>query len=139
MERFKREMLSFYDPEFGPNLQENDIIVAGTNFGCSSSRPSPFYLKLFGVGAIIVESYSQIFYRNCWAFGLPILESQEITKNVNKGDLLEVDIPSGSVRNLTTEKTFKTKPPPRMLLEIMQKGDLYQHLKSHPELVKKPA
>lgn len=133
-DRLKRGILEFYDPEFGPNFKEGDIIVAGTNFGCSSSRAAAFYLKRYGIDCIITESTSQIFYRNAWAFGLPVLESPNITKEVDKGDILEVDIQTGTIYNETKNKTLRAIPPPQILIDIVKAGDMYRYLKSKGEL-----
>lgn len=133
-ERLKREMMSFYDPEFGPNFKENDIIVGGTNFGCSSSRGGSYYLKRYGIGAIVVESVSQIFYRNTWSFGLPIFECPGITGAANKGDTLEVNIETGSIRNLSSGKTLQAERPIKYMLDMVKAGDEYRYLKSHGEL-----
>jgi len=125
----KRNMFAAYDPEFGPNFKENDIIVAGGNMGCSSSRYASGYLKRFGISVIIAESVSQIFYRNSVCAGLPVLVCPGITKKVNKGDELEVNIETGEIRNLTTGEVIKANPPRKEILEIIKAGNLFWYLR----------
>jgi 3-isopropylmalate/(R)-2-methylmalate dehydratase small subunit len=128
-DRLKREILAFYDPEFGPGLEENDILVAGTNFGCSSSRPAAFYLKYFGVAAVFAESVSQIFYRNALSVGLPILEAPGISSKLNKGDKVEVDLEKGTVKNVTLGQHIKIPPLPKLMRDVIEAGDILKYEK----------
>jgi len=129
LEKLKAGMLDFYDPEFGPNLKTDDIIVGGTNFGCSSSRPAPIWLKRFGLGVVIAESVSQIFFRNCLAFGLPVLVCPGITQHVNKGDTMEVDIETGIIKDVSNGREFKATPLPKPLLDIVKTGNIVKLFK----------
>jgi len=87
--------LKFYDPDFSKNMEKGDIIVAGTNFGNSSSRPAGQVLQYMGVSCVICESSASIFFRNTWNIGVPVLECKGITEIINKGDKVEADISTG--------------------------------------------
>ncbi|HDK28123.1 MAG TPA: 3-isopropylmalate dehydratase small subunit, partial [Candidatus Atribacteria bacterium] len=91
-----------YDPEFVKKMDKGDIIVAGKNFGCGSSREhAPIALKVAGVSCIIAQSFARIFFRNAINIGLPIFESEEVGEECLPGDLLEVDTVEGIIKNLT--------------------------------------
>ncbi len=118
------------DPEFSKKVREGDIVVAGWNFGCGSSREqAPLALKHAGVGAIIAKSFARIFFRNSINVGLPIVESQNVFDETDEGDILEVDLDEGLVRNLSKNKSFAVKPLPGFLLRILQDGGLVEHFK----------
>jgi 3-isopropylmalate/(R)-2-methylmalate dehydratase small subunit len=118
------------DPKFAENVKKGDVIVAGKNFGCGSSREqAPLALKYAGVGAVIAKSFARIFYRNSINVGLPIFESQEIYYATENGDMVEIDLESGLALNLTKKRSFATKPLPGFLLKIMQDGGLVEHFK----------
>jgi len=118
------------DPKFAENVKKGDVIVAGKNFGCGSSREqAPLALKYAGVGAVIAKSFARIFYRNSINVGLPIFESQEIYYATENGDMVEIDLESGLALNLTKKRSFATKPLPDFLLKIMQDGGLVEHFK----------
>lgn len=118
------------DPEFSKKVKKGDIIVAGWNFGCGSSREqAPLALKQAGVGAIIAKSFARIFFRNSINVGLPVVESQNIFEETEEGDLLEVDLDKGLVRNLSKNKSFAVKSLPSFLLKILQDGGLVEHFK----------
>jgi len=91
------------DPEFPRKISKGDFIVAGENFGCGSSREqAPIAIKSCGISAVIAESFARIFFRNAINIGLPVLECVEVTREVNEGDVLEVDLENGVVTNLAT-------------------------------------
>jgi 3-isopropylmalate/(R)-2-methylmalate dehydratase small subunit len=118
------------DPEFSKKVKRGDIIVAGWNFGCGSSREqAPLALKHAGVGAVIAKSFSRIFFRNSINIGLPIVESPDIFEETEEGDLIEVDLDGGLVRNLSKNKSFSVKPLPGFLLRILQDGGLVEHFR----------
>jgi len=95
------------DPNFSSKIDKGDIIVAGENFGCGSSREhAPIALKAAGIGAVIAKSYARIFYRNSFNTGLLILENKE-TDEINEGDELKIDVDNGAVVNLTSGKEYK--------------------------------
>jgi len=116
-------------PDFAKKVQPGDIIVGGENFGCGSSREhAPLAIKGCGVRAVLAKSFAAIFFRNSINIGLPFLESQE-TDDINEGDVLEIDLSSGIIKNLTQDKTYKTAPFPRFLQEIVEDGGLMNYIK----------
>jgi 3-isopropylmalate/(R)-2-methylmalate dehydratase small subunit len=116
------------DPDFVKKVQPGDIIVAETNFGCGSSREhAPLAIKTSGVGAVIARSFARIFYRNAINIGLPILECEEAVAGTRSGEELEVDLASGEVRNLSSGQTYRAKPYPEFMLQIMEAGGLIEH------------
>ena len=118
------------DAEFARRAGPGEIIVAGRNFGCGSSREhAPVALKVAGVSLIIADSYARIFYRNAFNTGLPILESPEAAQNIKKGDAVTADIETGEIVNETTGKTFHAKPIPPFMRELLDDGGLIPHLK----------
>ncbi|HHU05571.1 MAG TPA: 3-isopropylmalate dehydratase [Clostridiales bacterium] len=122
--------LCHYDKEFPTKVKPGDIIVAGRNFGCSSSRPAARALKFLGVAAILCESSGAIFYRNTWNIGVPILECPGISKMFNKGDEAEVDVSTGFIKNLTTGATVQAEKPIPLLLERWAAGGMIEWVKS---------
>ena len=116
--------------EFAENVQQGDIIVAGKNFGCGSSREhAPIAIKAAGVSAVIAGSFARIFYRNSFNIGLPIFEAAEVLENVKPGDELEVDAESGTIKNVTSGKEFKSKPIPGFMQDLIKKGGLVEWTK----------
>ena len=118
------------DAEFNEKCKKGDFIVAGTNFGCGSSREhAPIALKGVGVAAVIAESFARIFYRNATNVGVPLLEAPGITKIVEDGDEIEVDMEKGCITSANGETiTFKKLPP--FMLEILEQGGLIEYLKN---------
>ncbi|MCK5560981.1 MAG: 3-isopropylmalate dehydratase, partial [Thermoplasmata archaeon] len=107
-----------------------DIVVAGKNFGCGSSREqAATCLKHAGVGAIVAKSFARIYYRNSINLGIPILVSDEAPDKISKGDELEVDLENGTIKNLTKNETFEVKPLPEFILGIIKDGGLIPNLK----------
>ncbi len=118
------------DPEFSRKVNKGDIIVGGRNFGCGSSREqAPQALKHLGVGAIVAESFARIFYRNAINVGLPVVESEDVSRNTNPGDELEIDLDEGTVKNISSGKEFSMKPMPGFLLRILRDGGLVKQYK----------
>lgn len=118
------------DSNFKEKVREKDILVAGENFGCGSSREhAPIAIKASGVKCIIAKSFARIFYRNAINIGLPILEVPEAVDKINEGDELEVDFDRGIVNNLTTGESFNTFPFPPLIQEIIKKGGLINFAK----------
>src|SRR5665647_2855871 len=110
------------DPQFAENVQNGDIIVAGWNFGCGSSREqAPVALKHAGVSAIIARSFARIFYRNSINIGLPVVTADVESE---KGDIMSVDLEKGIIENLTTAKKFEIKPFDQFMLNILKDGGL---------------
>ena len=123
------------DPEFSRRVQPGDIIVAGRNFGCGSSREhAPLALKHAGVGAVVAKSFARIFFRNAVNIGLPVVICPEAYEAVEQGDQLEVDLEGGVLRNLTKGVELKFTPLPGFLLEILSSGGLIPYLKSKLEV-----
>lgn len=118
------------DPNFSEKVCAGDIIIAGTNFGCGSSRePAPIAIKAAGISCIIARSFARIFYRNAFNVGLPLLESSEIPAIIKEGDELEVDLDAGSIRSLVLNKTFKATPIPPFMQELIRDGGLLKHIR----------
>ena len=112
------------DPAFVSKMNEGDIIVAGENFGCGSSREhAPIALKAAGVSAIIAPTFARIFYRNAFNMGLPIFELEE-SAEIEEGDTVKVDMAKGEVINITQAKTYKFSPIPEFMQELVDAGGL---------------
>ena len=117
-------------PEFAKLVKLGDIVVAGKNFGCGSSREyAAVSLKYAGVGAVVAESFARIFYRNAFNIGLPVIEAKGIN-DINEGDEIEIDLELGEVRNLTTGKKYTAAVIPAGPREIFEKGGLIPYLES---------
>lgn len=116
------------DETFAKNVQQGDIIVAGENFGCGSSREhAPISIKASGISAIIAETFARIFFRNAINIGLPILECPEAAKEINANDELEINIETGEITNLSQNKSYKAKPYPESLRTIINAGGLISY------------
>ena len=125
-----RHLFEDVDPDFITRVKPGDIIVAGTNFGCGSSREhAPLALRGAGISCIIATSFARIFYRNALNIGLPILECQEAVDRTQAGDVLEVDLASGEIVNATRGLTFKAKPFPEFMLQLIEAGGLIEYTK----------
>jgi len=117
------------DPQFHAKVKEGDILVAGRNFGCGSSREhAPVAIKGAGISCVVAKSFARIFYRNAFNTGLPILEAPEAAEEVQEGDILEVDLGEGKVRNLTQGKEYGAKPLPPFMQELIRDGGLMKHV-----------
>ena len=117
------------DPEFSKKVRPGDIIVAGKNFGCGSSREhAPIALKAAGIGCVIAPSFARIFYRNAFNMGLPIFECDETSGVLKQGDDVEVDADTGEIRDLTTGDVFKAQPIPPFMQELISDGGLIPHV-----------
>jgi len=125
------------DPDFSKKVSEGDIIVAGKNFGCGSSREhAPIAIKGSGVAAVVAESFARIFYRNSINIGLPLIEAKDVSKHISEGDLIEIDVDNGILKDLNTSEEFEIKPLPEFMLGIMNEGGLINYLKNHIEEIK---
>ena len=117
-------------PEFAGAVKPGDILVAGVNFGCGSSREhAPWAIKAAGVGVIIAKSFARIFYRNAFNIGLPILESEEAADAFREGERIAVDLATGEIRDEGAEKRFFSKPIPDFMREIIRAGGLVEYVK----------
>jgi 3-isopropylmalate/(R)-2-methylmalate dehydratase small subunit len=118
------------DPTFPKKAEEGIIIVGGKNFGCGSSREqAPLALKYAGVRCILAESFARIFYRNSINIGLPVIECKGISKTVNDGDEVSVDLKKGKITNLTTKETQTGTKMPSFIMEILSDGGLIENLR----------
>ncbi|HTZ11809.1 MAG TPA: 3-isopropylmalate dehydratase small subunit [Candidatus Margulisiibacteriota bacterium] len=116
-------------PDFSRKVKPGDIIVAGKNFGCGSSREhAPLAIKGCGVSAVIAASFAAIFFRNSINIGLPFLESDNTAK-ISEGDELAIDLSNGIIKNLTKSETYKTQAFPAFLQEIVESGGLLDWVK----------
>ncbi|MCP4542257.1 MAG: 3-isopropylmalate dehydratase small subunit [Chloroflexi bacterium] len=124
-EELARHCMEDIDTEFAGAVQAGDIIVAGENFGCGSSREhAPLAIKGAGVSCVIANNFARIFYRNAINVGLLILECPEAVAEAEKGDRLTVDLQAGTVVNERTGGTFQTPPFPDFIMRIIQAGGL---------------
>ncbi|MFA5096031.1 MAG: 3-isopropylmalate dehydratase small subunit [Candidatus Omnitrophota bacterium] len=116
-------------PDFAKSVSPGDIIVAGNNFGCGSSREhAPVAIKGAGISAVIAKSFAAIFFRNAINIGLPFLESADADK-IKAGDSVEIDLSNGIIKNLTRNETYKTAAFPGFLQELVEKGGLMNYIK----------
>ena len=125
MEELKQHTMEAYRPEFPKEVKPGDILVAGRNFGCGSSRPG-LVLREVGVAAIVVESVSRLFMRNSIARAMPIFMAPGITGIVNDGEMLEVDYPNGVVRNPASGKSVPIRAFPPLIERIVNAGGLLE-------------
>ncbi len=115
------------DMDFAGMVQRGDIIVGGRNFGCGSSREhAPLAIKGSGVSCVIAETFARIFYRNAINIGLPILECPEAVTGTDAGQTLEVELETGTIRNLDTGQVFQATPYPPFMMEIISAGGLIE-------------
>lgn len=125
LDEMAKHVLENYNPEFPKKVQKGDILVAGRHFGQSSGRAvAPKAIKATGVGAVVVEYASRLFYRNAFEVGLPLMECPGITDHVSEGDILSVDMAAGEIRNETTGSVLKARPVPPFLMEMLEAGGL---------------
>ncbi len=118
------------DKDFVKNVSAGDIMVAGWNFGCGSSREhAPLVIKTCGTGCVIAKSFARIFYRNAINIGLPILECEAAADEISAGDEVEVDFGTGTITDKTTGKSYKAQPFPEFIQNIIAKGGLLASLR----------
>ena len=118
------------DTEFVRRVKPGDVMVAGWNFGCGSSREhAPLVIKTCGTGCVIAKSFARIFYRNAINIGLPILECEEAAEKIAAGDQVSVDFDTGVISDLTTGKTYQAQPFPPFIQNIIKAGGLLKSLK----------
>ena len=118
------------DQDFVKRVKPGDIIVGGVNFGCGSSREhAQISIIGCGVSCVIAKSFARIFFRNSINLGLPVLESTEAVDAIEAGDELDVDLSTGTIRNLTRDLTFQAKPYEPFMMEIIEAGGLVEYTK----------
>lgn len=130
LQQLADHVLEDLDPEFSKKVQKGDILVAGDNFGCGSSREqAPLALKTAGVSVVIAHYFARIFFRNAINIGLPVIELPEY--DIKPGDEIEVDITTGTVYNKTNGKTFQGTKMPSVMVNILNENGLENYLKKH--------
>ena len=119
------------DPTFAKEIHLNDVVVAGENFGCGSSREhAPIAIKASGSSIVIAKSFARIFFRNAINIGLPILEHPTFSDECSKGDEIEVDLNTGKLRNLTTGKEYECSSFPKEIQNLISQGGLINYTKN---------
>ncbi|MCK4324044.1 MAG: 3-isopropylmalate dehydratase small subunit, partial [Armatimonadetes bacterium] len=118
------------DSDFVSKVERGDVMVAGKNFGCGSSREhAPIAIKAAGIAAVIAESFARIFYRNAFNIGLPLIESGEAAAGISDGDEVEVNPENGVVRNLTTGEEYAFAPITGIAAELLEVGGLRERVR----------
>ena len=118
------------DASYVGRVQPGDVMVAGWNFGCGSSREhAPLVIKTCGTGCVIAKSFARIFYRNAINIGLPILECEAAAEEIQAGDTVSVDFDTGVITDHTTGRTYQAEPFPEFIQNIIKKGGLLASLK----------
>ena len=123
-------VLEDLDPDFRTNVQKGDMIVAGDNFGCGSSREqAPIAIKEIGVSAVIAKYFARIFFRNAINIGLPVLEIPN--HDIQAGDEIKIDLKKGVVENLTKNKSYTATKLPQVMIDILAEGGMVPYLKKN--------
>jgi 3-isopropylmalate/(R)-2-methylmalate dehydratase small subunit len=118
------------DAGFAAKVRPGDVIVAGSNFGCGSSREhAPIAIKAAGVSCVVAKTFARIFFRNAINTGLPIIQSPEAAEEIQPGDRLAIDLAGGTLRNLTQNKTYAVPPFPKAMQDIIAAGGLMNFVK----------
>jgi len=117
-------------PDFPSLVQAGDVLVAGKNFGCGSSREhAPLAIRETGIRAVIAESFARIFYRNAFNIGLPLLEAPKAARSLNEGDRIRIDLAAGEIALEGGSATFQSEPIPPFMQELIQAGGLVPYLR----------
>ncbi|NQU73978.1 MAG: 3-isopropylmalate dehydratase small subunit [Candidatus Omnitrophica bacterium] len=126
-----RHCMETLDPSFSEKVQKGDIIIAGKNFGCGSSREhAPLSIKGSHVSCVIAKGFARIFFRNSINIGLPIIESAEASADIRGGDEIEINLEKGQIKNLTRDKAYTSTPFPKFMQDLVKAGGLLGYLKS---------
>lgn len=129
-EKLARHCMEDIDASYAGGVKPGDVIVAGANFGCGSSREhAPISIKASGAACVIAGSFARIFFRNAINIGLPILECAEAASAIAKGDEIEIDLAVGTVLDKTNGRTFKAAPVPEFLQNLYDAGGLVPYVK----------
>ncbi|MDP2719198.1 MAG: 3-isopropylmalate dehydratase small subunit [Dehalococcoidia bacterium] len=119
------------DSSFVSKMKPGDIIMATTNFGCGSSREhAPLAIKAAGISCVVAKSFARIFLRNSINIGLPVLECEEAVDRTNPGDMLEIELEKGTIKNLSSGETFRAKAYPDFMLQLISAGGLIEYTKN---------
>ncbi|NLI14219.1 3-isopropylmalate dehydratase small subunit [Pelotomaculum propionicicum] len=130
MKELAKHVMEDLDPDFYGKVSTGDFIVAGTNFGCGSSREqAPLAIKYADVGAVLAKSFARIFYRNAINTGLPVVECD--TDRIEPGDELTVDLEAGQITNKTKGTVIPIKPLPKVMIKILNDGGLAAHFQKY--------
>jgi 3-isopropylmalate dehydratase small subunit len=130
IDRVKEHVLEALNPNFAREVRSGDIIAAGKNFGCGSSRElAPQALKMLEISAVVADSFARIFFRNAIAIGLPVLTCFSVSQNFKNGDILTLNLDGAIITNLTTGISLKGDPIPNQMLLILNKGGITAVLK----------
>ena len=122
------------DPDFVKNVKEGDIMVAGWNFGCGSSREhAPLAIKTSGVSCVIAKTFARIFYRNAINIGLAILECPAASDGIDDGDQVAIDFDTGVITNVTKGETYQAEPFPDFIKDMIQQGGLMASIKARKD------
>jgi 3-isopropylmalate/(R)-2-methylmalate dehydratase small subunit len=125
-----RHVMEDADKDFSAKVRQGDIVVAGKNFGCGSSREhAPISIKAAGIRAVIARSFARIFYRNSFNIGLPIFESRDASDKIREGDVVEVDADKGVIRNLSRGEQYTAEVIPPFMQELIAAGGLIEWTK----------
>ncbi len=130
-EELAKHCMEDIDIDFSKKVKKGDIIVAGKNFGCGSSREhAPISIKVSGVSCVIADTFARIFFRNAINIGLPIIELERANEKISDGDKIEVDLDNGIVKNLTKNVEYKINPFPPFMQKLINSGSLMNYIKS---------
>ena len=131
LDEMKGHTFESLDPDFAKKAQPGDLIVAGENFGCGSSREqAPGVLKALGVQAVIAKSFARIFFRNAINIGLPILECPAASEAIAEGDTVSIDFDTGVITDVTKGTTYQAEPFPPFIKDMIARGGLMASLKA---------
>ena len=131
MKELSEHCMEDIDQDFAGSVKAGDIMVAGENFGCGSSREhAPAVIKESGISVVIASTFARIFYRNAINIGLPIMESEEASKAIEPGDEVAVDFDSGIITNITKNETYQANPFPEFIQDIIAKGGLLSSIRN---------
>lgn len=129
-EELAKHCMEDIDADYVRQVRPGDVMVAGWNFGCGSSREhAPLVIKTCGTGCVIAKSFARIFYRNAINIGMPILECEAAADAISAGDEVSVDFDSGTITDLTTGERFQAEPFPPFIQNIIRRGGLLASLK----------
>lgn len=124
-----KHVMEGYDLNYKDKIQEGDVIVAGSNFGCGSSREhAPIALKAAGIKAVVAKSFARIFYRNATNIGLPLVEAPNGPDDIEEEDILKIDLEKGTLTNTTQDKDYDFTKLPEFMFEIVENGGLIEYL-----------
>ena len=124
-----KHVMEGYDLHYKDKIQDGDVIVAGSNFGCGSSREhAPIALKAAGIQAVVAKSFARIFYRNATNIGLPLVEAPNGPDEIDEEDIVEINLEEGTLTNETKDKNYSTTKLPDFMFEILENGGLINYL-----------